>query len=292
MGNFLASREEQLSESQLKRGYWWLTHKVLVRKISLVLFGLVGSGLVLYGIFGFVDWYYLSGPVERANLAQLTVNTTDYAAFNAITRPRNLAVDTPIVLASGSGSYDIVVRVSNPNSRWWTDFEYSFLTGSGGTEARRAFVLPGETKYVYSSVKADQLPDGSRFEVSNLVWHRVNPHTTLPDYRTWQATRLNFQVSDAKFVLPVSGDAVGASRATVTVNNDSGFGYRRVGFFILLLSGSQVVGASPVSVSSFRSGETRTVEATWFNDLPSITSVEVQPEVNIFDEQQYIPPGQ
>jgi hypothetical protein len=98
-------------------------------------------------------------------------------------------------------------------------------------------------------------------------------------------------VSDARFRPPAPDDPLKVSRATFNVKNDTAFGYWRVSFFVILWSGSSIVGANSVTISDLRPGETREVAVSWFNEIHGVTRVEVVPEVNIFDDRVYIPPG-
>jgi hypothetical protein len=288
---FEPSRQEQLTESKLSYGYWWVTHKVKVRmwtSIALAIFDFIFIG---YAVFGFADWYFGSGAVERNSLTTLTTSLTDFNYFNQKAAPQQLAVDNPIVLMAGEGTYDLAANATNPNTQWLAEFDYGF----GGTSGpmQHGYLLPGETSWLTQlGVKSASQPDAGQFAMQNLVWHRINAHVAPPDYATWSAARLKFDISAAAFVPPAPTDPIAVSRAQVTVTNDTGFGYYAVPFFVTLLSGSTVVGINEVTISDFRPGDQRQVEASWYADLPNVTSVEAIPKVNILDDSVYIPPGQ
>lgn len=280
-----------VTDQELKRGYWWLTHRDLVKRAGTALFAVVAVALVLYGGWGFIDWYFGSGVRERAGVAALLKEVTNFSAFRVANAPNALSVTAPIVL-SNSGTYDVVATVTNSSLKWWATFQYQFA-GVGDQTAKplTAFILPGETKSI-ASLGVKGVSSGSpSLNITNLQWYRVNNRIVQPDYLSWARSRLNFLVSKVVFVPPAPQDTVQTSRATFTVQNDSAYGYYTTGFFITVYAGPQVVGSNSIAISDFRPGDIRQVEVVWFSPIIGVTKVDVQPIVNIFDPQAYIPPG-
>ncbi|MFH1047420.1 MAG: hypothetical protein V1738_03900 [Patescibacteria group bacterium] len=283
---------DDLSEKQLKWAVWWVEHKVQLKKIFTVTLAIVAFSLFSFGTWGFADWFFGSGVNERAGIALLTQNLTDYEGFRVANQPQSAVIQTPLVLVSGENRYDIVVKVSNPNHRWWLELDYRFKGPSVPTEVQTAFVLPTDTRYVYAlGIKADSKPTAA-LEVVKMQWHRVDGHEVQPEYLTWAKERLNFAISNPTFSPPETNSSLPVSRAGFSVENDTAFSFVSVPFFVTLLSGSRVVGVNRVVSTRFLSGETRQVEASWFHDLPSVTKVEVTPELNIFDDRVFLKPGE
>lgn len=282
----------KISEKGLKWGYWWVTHKVLLRKLLTIAIGIVAGVLVAYAGYGFLDWFFGSGVRERAEIGLLTKAVTPFSDFRAASTPQQLSLSTATVLDSGSGRYDIFSRAVNPNEQWWVEFDYTVETGVSAPIQKTAYLLPGETKNLHAlGIKADSRPGNPSFMIDNISWHRVDQHVVRPDYRSWAGARLNFRLSDLKFVPPDPADPLPVSNAEFTVVNDTAFSYYEVGFFVTLYSGNRVAGVNYVTISELRAGERRPVKAAWFNSLPTVSRVEVTPEVNIFDDLVYIPPG-
>ncbi len=287
---FTPGRDEQLSEKQLKRGYWWVTHKVQVRKIFTIVLGVVAALLMTYALYGFGDWFFGSGVFERLQTGELAQQAIDYTSFRDATRPKDLQSENTIVLSSGEKKYDIFARTTNPNPQWWVEFEYRF---GDKVPAKKSFLLPGESRYLAAlGFASDSHPGATDLKIENIMWHRVNLHNTRPDIATWMNERLNFHVTNTQFVPPAATDPVPVWRATFNVENDTGFNYFNVGFIVTLLSGSRVVGVNQVVISDLRAGERRDVDASWFSDIPTVTKVEVKPVVNIFDDHVYSAPWQ
>lgn len=288
----MPDENNKLTEDQLKWGYWWVTHKVQAKKIFTVALAIVAFSLFAYGAWGFADWFFGSGVRERQEIGMLTQNWIDYAFFRAAAQPDPMIAQTAETIAAGEGRYDMIAKVSNPNQRWWMEFDYRFVGAGFDDPYKREYLLPADTKYLYSlAVKSESKPQAA-LEVANVMMRRVDNHVILPDYRTWASARLNFLIDDIKFIGPEKDSPIPVSRASFTIKNDTAFGYVSVPFFVTLLSGNRVVGVNRVVISRLRAGETRQVEASWFNDLPNVTRVEVKPEVNLFDDRVYLKPGE
>jgi len=286
------NENNKLTEDQLKVGYWWVTHKVLVKKVFTAVLAVVAFSLLGYGAWGFADWFFGSGVRERQEIGLLTQSWTDYAFFRESAQPDPMVTQSAETITAGEGRYDMVAKVSNPNQRWWMEFDYRFVGGGFEDAYKRGYLLPTEAKYLYSlSVESDSKPQAA-LEVAEVRMHRVDNHVVQPDYRMWATARLNFIIEDIKFAEPEKDSPIPISRASFNVTNDTAFGYVSVPFFVTLLSGNRVVGVNRVVISQLRAGDTRHVEASWFNDLPNVTRVEVNPEINIFDDGVYLKPGE
>lgn len=290
---FEPTREGQLTEDKLKWGYWWVTHKVQVRKVFTLVLGVIALVLVGYAGFGFLDWFFGSGVRERSQLAQMTRQVINYASFRERMAPRDLMVGSTSVLNAGEDAYDLVVSVTNPNMTHWVDFDYQFGSDSPLGSVAHDFILPGGIKYIHQlGAESAARPSSPELQLSNLAWHRVDPHVIRPDVTTWAGIRLQLPITDVVFTPPDPSDQLTVSRVTFNVKNDTGFGYRKIGFFVSLMGQAGIVGVNYVTISDLRPGETRRVDASWFSVLPSVSKVEVTPDVNIFDDRSYIPPGQ
>lgn len=290
---FDASREGQLEEDRLKWGYWWVTHKVQLRKvliIGLVIFDVI---FVAIGIFGFVDWFLLSGVKERSVIGTLSQQNIDYTYFREKTRAHELSVESAMVLGSSQDSYDTLAKITNSNIQWRAEFDYHFEVSGSVTPTKRGYILPGDSRWLYAlGQKSETRPASAQLVLGNVMWKRVDLHDTQPDYATWASKRLNIVVSDVAYVGPQPQDAVAVSKAKFKVTNATGFGYFNMGFVVVLYSGTRITGVNRVAVSDIRAGEVKNVEATWFADLPVASKVEVLPEIDIFDPRAYITVGQ
>jgi hypothetical protein len=284
-------REGQLSEKELKWGYWWVTHKLQLKKLLTLVLAVIAFLLVSYASYGFADWFFGSGVRERAAIAQMANTPTGYPAIHSLIAPQPLNIENPIVLVSGSDSYDLVSRVTNRNADWRAELDWHFEAAGQATGlTRHTVVLPGDNVWlVQLGVKSKSRPVSVGVAVDKRQWRRLDKHQVQPDYASWAGERLDVEVSDVEFTPAQPTDPLSISRATFQVANKTGYGYWRVSFFVTLWDGGSLVGVNYVTASQLRAGETRTMDASWFTALPRVTRVEVSPEIDIFDQGNYMP---
>jgi len=277
------------SGSQLAAASWYISHKVLLKKIFigfLIFLNVIFWG---YGLYGLVNYYLIEGPIfDRAmrNLSQ----SINYGAINAAAQPKSLEIGTTTIFNSGTGRYDFVAKILNPNSGWRAEFTYDFLTDGVARADKNGFILPGEEKYFLDlGAEAKSKPRQAVLEVKNLRWQRIDAHE-IPDYAAWRDARLNFVFENVKFSPAAIADTtIPVSRASFGAKNISAFSFWAVGFDVLLYRGSSLAAVNYITLEEFRSGQNRPVEVSWFESLPSITQVKVIPEVNIFDQKVFMP---
>jgi hypothetical protein len=200
----------------------------------------------------------------------------------------DLEVTQESVFSIGDDQFDLYAELLNPNDDWWAEFTYHFLTDEGDTEVQDGFILPSEEKPVVD-IAYESTANISRVElvIDSVDWHRVDHHL-IPDYETWEDDRLNLLIEDAAFSQQTEFDEI-FGQVAFTVTNSTAFSYYTPKFFILLMRGSSVVGVNRTSLSDLESREEVEMGINWFGTLPSVTSVEIIPEINLFDIESYKP---
>jgi hypothetical protein len=276
------------SESQLAAASWYVSHKVLLKKIFIGFLIFLNVVFLGYGLYGLVNYYLIEGPIfDRAmrNLSQ----SINYGAINAAAQPKSLAIGTTTIFNSGTGRYDFVAKILNPNSGWQAEFTYDFVADGAARPEKNGFTLPGEEKYFLDlGAEFKSKPRQAVLEVKNMRWQKINAHE-IPDYAAWRDARLNFVFENVKFSPAVVAGTISVSRASFDARNASAFSFWAVGFDVLLYRGSSLAAVNYITLEEFRSGQNRPVEVSWFESLPSITQVKVIPEVNIFDSKVFMP---
>lgn len=288
---FESTREGQITEKQLKWGYWWVTHKLQLKALLTIALGVVAFSLLGYAVYGFADWFFGSGVSERAAIGQMASQPTGYLEIQAQSRPTDVTIESARVLISGSDSYDLVSRVVNPNDDWRVMMTWHFeVAGRMVGDPRMTAVLPnGANWLVQLGYKSADVPTGAQLVVDDFAWRRLDKHKVRPDWDSWAGERLDIRFEDVEYLTPAADDPLGVSRVTFNVANRTGYSYWRMGFVVSLMDQGNLVGINRVAVSQLRAGETRPVDATWFSALPRVTEVQVSPEINILDESVYMP---
>lgn len=279
--------DEKLSEEGLKFGYWLVTHQILLKKILAGVLIAAAGVLWIYSAAGFIDWAFVSGPKERANLNTILQIKVSPEALRAIAA-RDISFTDAEIFSSGVGRYDLLAQVSNPNEKWWTEFEYRFA-GEGLDDGwKKGFALPGDKKYIVDlGVERAFRPRNVRLEINNLKYHRIDPHA-IPNYAVWRDEHFNMAITDKKFNPNAIHNNKSIGVLSFKATNNTAYGYWSVGFIATLYRGNQMVSINYLSANDMASGEARDLQMSFYEGLPTITKYEVVPEFNIFDESGYI----
>ena len=131
-------------------------------------------------------------------------------------------------------------------------------------------------------------PSSADIIIENLEWNFVDPHT-VPDYEAWRDERLNFPITNAEFTPELDSFDSSVGRSTFTVYNNGAFAFWEPAFYVVLYRGSNAVAVTKTSIEQFEPGDSETVEQNWFGAIPSITKIEVIPEIDLFDVLVYMP---
>lgn len=279
---------EGFTSKELKRAYWWITHRDLILKIvkvSLIILNVCFWGYTVYGLtkYFFLDWQ------EEKNLeAGLTANYIDYSYWREKNKPQDLQLSGIQVFQLNGSRYDFLVQVVNPNANWAVNYiQYSFVfPGQKSETSKETFILPGQTKYLVNLGVdvTERLADVS-LAVKNIKWQRVS------NYQAWEKEALNLTIADAKFTsseelkigkLPIS-------KTSFKVRNNSSYNYWSSSFYVLLYQGSRIIGVSYLTKDYFDSGQVQNFEVTWFQNLSSPDRIEVIPDINILDKAVFRP---
>jgi len=281
------SGDEKLTEKELKISYWFLSHKILLRKILIGAIIGIGGIFWLYSGIGFIDWAFVSGPKERANLKTILQIKVSSGALQNISA-NDIAFGEAEIFSSGVGRYDMIAKANNSNDDWWAEFDYRFVGEGLDGGYKKGFILPDETKYITElGVEKAFRPRNIRLEINNLKYHRINPHD-IPDYKIWREEHLNIEISDKAFDSSVVQNNKDISTLSFKATNKTAYAFWSIGFYALLYRGDQLISINYLAAENFAAGEDRDLQIQFYEGLPAITKYEVVPEVNVFDSEAYI----
>ncbi len=282
-------REEEVKFKRLYRfSLWWVEHRASLRRIAYGLFLLLDLIFFLFVGWTFLDSFGVSFARDEREVAKLAVyGQQDLHAYTLANRAADLLSETIRVFPLGNGRYDFYTELGNPNEDWWVEFDYRFLYESERTPVAKGFLLPGQTKPMIAlAVNAQRSISDAQLEVTNVSWHRVNRHV-IPDYQAWEQDRLDIQILNPSFAQESGFKNDTFGRTTFTVRNQTAFSYVDVSFYVLLKRGAAVVGINRATVAFLGAGEEEQITLNWFGILPSVSSVEVIPDVHLFQPDVY-----
>ena len=182
-----------------------------------------------------------------------------------------------------TNKYDIYGEVKNPNEDFGSkDFQYSFtIKDAQGKEIAKksgtSFILPGELKYIVeNNIESSSVPAKIELSVSDPVWI---------EFRGYEKPQL--KIVNKTYNEISSG--VGFSEAIGLLKNDSPFDWNVIKIQIVLKdSGGKIEALNSTEMRTVKSGENREFRAYWPNKFTgSVSNIEVQPEVNVFDSDAF-----
>ena len=276
--NMVENPVNNLSNSQLRFSYWYISHKLELKRWLAV-----GLAVVAALFWFYVIWQVVFGAInfqrDDVRLRQLIYGGNSVLPAMENSKPQSLQLSPIKVFSQADGRYDFLAQVANPNAAWLATFDYQFKTPPGNSLIRKGFALPGETKNLMDlGIKGSSV----QLEITNQKWIKYGNFSYLKDVRH------NFVFDKAEFI---AGAGLGEpDRLVFELANKSPFGYWQFGVQALLYSGSQLVSINYLNLEQLKSGESRRVELFWHESLPAINNFEIKPDVNILDEDNIMPP--
>lgn len=274
-----------MSERQLGFAYWFVTHRILLKKIALSVFIVFDAVFLLYGLYGFVDYFFITGPKEAKYISQLPLSLVNPEAIYK-ERARSLEILSTHLVPS-AGKYDLAAKIRNPNEDWYAKFSYNFIVDGKPTKVQEGFVLPKEEKFLFELAVERTGARLASLAISDVRWQKINLHE-IPDYEVWKKVNLNFPISEIVFNGAMRTDTKVFSQADFKVKNLTANDFWQVDFKVILYRGPVLAGINFVRVDRFYAADERSVSLVWYESIPGVSRVEVYPEVNVFDEKNYI----
>jgi len=275
----------QITDFKLEASYWYVTHKLLLKKILIIFLIVLSLILYSFSLYRLLLILVVQDPILKQNLNQLPNDLVDYEYFRQVNRASPLEILDFAALASDSGRNDFAAKIRNPNDNFFAyQVKLDLISGAEIIDQKTVFILPGEEKYLafFGVENRDVSPT---LKISEVNWRRVR------GFAEFASDRFKFQTSEIKFEnldsqtrgnLPVSA-------LKFKITNQSAYNFWQVGVFMVLFSGDQIVGANYLALDQFKSGETRAVEMRWPESFYNVSRVEILPEVNILDSSVYMP---
>lgn len=186
-----------------------------------------------------------------------------------------------------TGSYDVVLRVKNPNPSYGSgsfDYTVSLHDASGGILGSRTgngFILPTEEKYiVVPNVKAATKPASVKVAIKDQEWSRFT------DYE-----KPKLRIYNKRYNPVSSGSAF--SEAFGLLRNESPFDFRDVQIYVILKDkGGAVVAAHKTEFNTLDAAEERDFRLLWpqsfVGDVDLDNGVIMEAEADVFNTENFV----
>jgi len=267
----------ELSDKELKWGYWWVLHRVAIRHAVEVVLGLVALILCGFSLWQLTDWLTNRRAEEEA-ITQIVNREINFAAYHQSNAPIPLVIGTVTAVPTARGLYDLVAEVKNPNFKWAINELPFVFTADNQTVRGNTFFLPLEEKYLVKlGVALKHKPKQISLTFDKFNWQKVRNLGELPIP--------TFDISDEVIEQLTPQDAgmpIGTS-LKFTLSNTSPYSYWQIGLTVILTKTGSIQGVGQQVISDVKSQSARTVEFFWPGTVITADNMIVRPEVNVLD---------
>lgn len=277
----------KVSNFKLKASYWYVSHKLQLKKLLIAFLILLGVGFYSYSIYQAIMILFVQEQNFRQDMANLSENLIDYPYFHEVNKPHDVQILKFDIVRSRDSHYDVVAYVKNPNSKWIASrVSFQLIVGGVVVAEKVGFIYPNEEKYFAIFDQEVSLQGSPILKIAKVDWRRYR------QFEEFAEPRLKFDVSDIEFKPSIDSGIRGELPVSILnfkITNNSAYSYWQVGTYMVLSSSQRVVGANYISLDQFKSGESRDVEMRWYESLSSVNKIEVLPEVEILSDASYMP---
>lgn len=190
------------------------------------------------------------------------------------------------VVYGGPNLYDVIVKVNNPNERYGaSEFEYTInLKNKSGeivtSRKGKSFILPTETKYLIEiGLKSDENIASFNVDIEEGEWE---------NFVDFEVPKV--KIHNQKFGL-IESETYFAQAFGLMVN-DSSFDFRKIDINIIIRDSRGVpIAVGKTDKRTVDSGREYEFTWRWPDEFPggkNMTTVEMQAEVNVFDNQNFM----
>ena len=269
-----------IDKKMIERGYWIATHRLVIKKWTMIFLYLVIALFYLIFFVQFGVYLYYSNDWQRY-VAEAIQPTYDWRKIHSENAPVDIEFGKAVLYPLSNGRYDFVVAAHNPNEKWAVEsIAYQFVSGEVATPYVSTFLLPQEQRYftVLGFKSVTPLSGTVEFVPSNIRWVRL----TRPPALSWDIVE-QAQFIPQQILVQGARQTVVPARLTWRVRNNSTLNIRSVLWQYALFSGSTLVSVGERMAEDFTFLEERPFDIALFGSLPRVDSVRLFPIVNIFD---------
>lgn len=274
-------KDDNLSRAGI--GLWIMEKRKFLIVTLIAILGGVSLFLYSYFFYNLFDYIRYSKDYERM-LQELSLSGSNLGTSRQA-EPLEI-LDQKMFYHNES--YDFLIKIKNPNSNFFGNVRYCFFEGDIEIICSTARINPREDRYfLILSTKLEGRYTNQRARIDSVSWERLDVKS-YPDWGSYYNERVNFIFSDVKYERSSvsSGDL---NNLSFNVKNETPYNYWNVPFSIILFSKGSVVGVNRHSSLNFLSGELRSVSITWPNSVYSVDKVEIYPDLDVLDQNNYMP---
>ena len=280
-----------LTVSKLNLGLWLVRNRPKIIKVIIII--LAAISIITWSIFIFTFGYYVFFGMKQDEAVLQGITNGPSISHDAVMAmaAKDLRFQEAATLKVLNNRYDFFVLASNPNDKFYAEFDYYFLADNKQTETKHGFLLPRESKYFFQLNEDFQsMPDSLEFRASEIKWTRIDAKK-FPDWENFAQERLNITTGNIQFFpsrSTVLTEKVDLNELKFTTTNNTIFNYWQVNLKILLYSRGNIIGVNEYAVENLMTNESRDIVMTLPGRYSVVDEIKIIPEINITKSDIYI----
>lgn len=269
--------QNELSDKDIERGLWYLRNKAKIKKAFMI-----GLCVFIFFTFAYSIPNFILIKIQDSKDKKTSWATVDFSKLKS--NPQDINILDKQAIASGSGKYDLIASVQNPNQGiLLSNISYKFVYSGGESDTLSDFILPGETKrLVLKDVRSENLIDAFDIKIVDMRWRKLKKSEI--DF----APKEVFYSIDNDKLSSSNSESSNRSWAKFSIKNNSPYNFKSVNVYIIASSGSTIYGVEKLDIDNFYSKEERDLEVGWFYKIPSYANLVIEADTNVFDKNNYI----
>ncbi|MDD2647074.1 MAG: hypothetical protein PHV78_03250 [Patescibacteria group bacterium] len=286
----MADLNQDLNIKEVKFAKWYETRKGLFKKIPVLVLVLVCIIVWAVGINQTVK-YFINTSAYQQTIFGLVKNWVDYVTYNESKKPALPDVNVaPLISYLGPDNlyhYHLLAKVKNNDSNWIiSSLSGEFKLGDTVISVSN-FFLPNEQKYLMALNQTNrQLFSTADFTVTGVSWRRARP-----DIKSNLSIINNLSYQDVNFIPgEVVGDKITPARVQFIAANHSAYSFWQTMAQLLIYQGNKIVDAYLVPINDWMTGQEKFVEINLIQQFPSVTRIEIIPNIDLLNKNIFIKP--
>ena len=274
---FMQEEFQPQSSLYYKIAYFFISHQILIKR--LLFFLLIFVNVIIWSFVIVKSVNYLTSIKSHNYMISLIVGDgIDFANYKATHAPKNINIINNYFISRADGKYDFLAKIKNPNANWAANIlKYRFTYAGGQTKTKESFIMPGKEKYLFAFGQELKFPISDiKLVVEEVGWYRVKNNENL-------AILNDLSASQEKFIRFDKSSAV-----SFLANNKSPYNFWSIGWQIILYRGSDPIAVNYITTNQFLALSNQETQATWFENLPTPTKIDIISDINILSEEIFM----
>lgn len=260
-------------------GLWISENRRRLLRFLVLLLISITIGFFVYAAYGYI-YYVLVGKDQDKSLTENFAEMgLDLQAIHLMNIASPLVASTPLSFFHDE-KIDLAVLIKNNNEKYFSSFDYCFVSGEEEFSCGTDFMMPKSEKYLLSLAQ-EKKSGNYRFVIKETRWSKIDARK-YPNWQEFHQKTTNFLITEKSIT-----SAAGSNSLSFVIENKSPYSYWEVPLNIVLTSGGKPIGVNRFILADLKSLEKRPINISWQNGNLSGAQIVITPDLNILDSSVF-----